>query len=189
MDGEVDDAELRARCCASTSKRIATADAAWVCYHVIGDALRGAHGVRARRFLGALRARALAAEPTVLAPRASASHRAAGRRAHGPPPPRSRRSPSSAGPPSRWSTCRADGASPRRAKRRRCARRRSSRGPTVASEYLLAHQEYSPAMAIQGGGPYLRAVDRYGRRAQPQAVAATESDDARIVATPGVPAS
>jgi hypothetical protein len=28
----------------------------------------------------------------------------------------------------------------------------------VASEYLLAHQEFSPAMAIQGGAPYLRAA-------------------------------
>jgi len=28
----------------------------------------------------------------------------------------------------------------------------------VASEYLLAHQEFSPAMAIQSGAPYLRAA-------------------------------
>jgi hypothetical protein len=32
------------------------------------------------------------------------------------------------------------------------------RPSTVPADYLLAHQEYSPSMAIQGAGPYLRAV-------------------------------
>jgi hypothetical protein len=29
---------------------------------------------------------------------------------------------------------------------------------TIPADYLMAHQEYSPAAAIQGVGPYLRAV-------------------------------
>ena len=32
----------------------------------------------------------------------------------------------------------------------------------VPADYLIAHQEYSPATAIQGGGPYLRAVATAG---------------------------
>jgi hypothetical protein len=28
----------------------------------------------------------------------------------------------------------------------------------VPADYLVAHQEYSPATAIQGGGSYLRAA-------------------------------
>ena len=32
------------------------------------------------------------------------------------------------------------------------------RGPVIPADYLLAHQEYSPATAIQGVRPYARAV-------------------------------
>jgi len=32
------------------------------------------------------------------------------------------------------------------------------RPQSVPEDYLLAHQEYSPATAMQGVGPYLRAV-------------------------------
>ena len=32
----------------------------------------------------------------------------------------------------------------------------------VPPDYLLAHQEYSPATAIQGVGPYLRAASARG---------------------------
>jgi hypothetical protein len=32
------------------------------------------------------------------------------------------------------------------------------RPSAVPADYLLAHQEYSPATAMQGMGPYLRAV-------------------------------
>jgi len=37
----------------------------------------------------------------------------------------------------------------------------------VPTDYLLAHQEYSPATAIQGVGPYLRAVAVPGADARP----------------------
>src|SRR5690349_21056297 len=63
MDGEVDDAEFE-RCVAELKS--ADAMRTWICYHMIGDHLRGAYGVSTRfsvRF-----SQALAAEPTVLAP-------------------------------------------------------------------------------------------------------------------------
>src|SRR6185295_8736651 len=62
-DGEVDDAEFE-RCCAELKSEDAMR--AWMCYHVIGDHLRGAHGM-STRFSVRFKA-ALAAEPTVLAP-------------------------------------------------------------------------------------------------------------------------
>jgi len=63
MDGEVDDAEFE-RCVAEL--RSGEAQETWMCYHVIGDSLRGAHGISAQ-FSTRFRT-ALAAEPTVLAP-------------------------------------------------------------------------------------------------------------------------
>ena len=38
------------------------------------------------------------------------------------------------------------------------------RASTIPADYLMAHQEYSPAAAIQGVGPYLRAVATQGDR-------------------------
>mgnify|MGYP003694233269 CR=1 FL=1 len=45
MDGELDDVEFE-RCC--DELKADGAMQAWVCYHVIGDQLRGAHGVSRR---------------------------------------------------------------------------------------------------------------------------------------------
>lgn len=123
----------------------------WACYQVIGDTLRGSPGAMpgfSRRF-----AQALAAEPTVLAPR---------RKAH---------------PVAAWAWAAAaslaavtvvgwtalsltDDPSTAIAK----AREAGSITPTrvrpqaLPQDYVLAHQEYSPATAYQGVGPYLRAV-------------------------------
>ena len=99
----------------------------------------------------------LAAEPTVLAPQAVASRRPSLRRWPGRWRRRSPRSPSSAGrpfsmvdaPPTAIAKAREAGIGARGAGRSRSRCRR---------DYLLAHQEYSPATAIQGVGPYLRAV-------------------------------
>jgi len=69
VDGEVDDAEFE-RCVKDL--RSGEAMDAWMCYHVIGDSLRGAHGVSVHAVSAQFSARfrtALAAEPTVLAPR------------------------------------------------------------------------------------------------------------------------
>ena len=136
--------------------------ATWVCYHVIGDTLRGAARAWRRVLASASRAR-LAAEPTVLAP-AARSAGAPAVAAPGPPRRRWRRSRSSAGSRSRRST-RSRRRSPRRARRPRCAPRRSTPQPRPA-DYLLAHQEYSPTTQIQGVGPYLRAVDGDRRRSR-----------------------
>src|SRR4051794_3678382 len=64
MDGELESTEIDRVC--SSLKR-SDAMATWVCYHVIGDALRGTGGSKpgfSRRFSARL-----GAEPTVLAPR------------------------------------------------------------------------------------------------------------------------
>ena len=37
----------------------------------------------------------------------------------------------------------------------------------VPADYLIAHQEYSPSTAIQGTGPYLRAVAVTGSEPRP----------------------
>ncbi|MCC6194718.1 MAG: sigma-E factor negative regulatory protein [Burkholderiales bacterium] len=152
MDGEVDDAEFE-RCVAAL--RSEDAMRTWTCYHVIGDHLRGAHGVSVR-FTQRFKA-ALAAEPTVLAP----------------PPARRRAAPATfawavaatlaavtvvgwtafsmvEGPPSGV-------AKAREAATVRAAAVRPPAGG-LPSEYLLAHQEFSPAMAIHGAAPYLRAA-------------------------------
>jgi negative regulator of sigma E activity len=123
--------------------------ATWVCYHVIGDAVRGvaSRGLDSRRFV-----ELFAAEPTVLAPprRSPAPHAIALALAATvaavsvvgwvalttmPPPV-------------------AAIASARQAVGVRAADAR----PAVDNEYVLVHQEYSPTNAIQGIGPYLRAV-------------------------------
>ena len=103
MDGELDDVEFE-RCCAEL--KADGAMQAWVCYHVIGDQLRGAHG-------------ALAGIRRALLPRRWRRSRRCSRRAppnadalRSPPrspgrwPRRSPRSPSSAGRRFRWSRCR-----------------------------------------------------------------------------------
>ena len=156
MDGELDDAEFE-RCWRAELGRGAMQ--AWVCYHVIGDSLRGAHS-SPRRFATRFSARfhaALAAEPTVLAPPRERTARRSPPRSHGPWPRRWPPSPSSAGRRSRWSRSRR----PPIAKAREATSVRAAQvkpPADVASDYLLAHQEYSPATVIQGGGSYLRAA-------------------------------
>jgi hypothetical protein len=152
MDGELPDAEFE-RCMAGLKSEEAMAT--WVCYHVIGDQLRGSYGV-SRGFAARFRA-ALVAEPTVLAP----------------PPARRRSEPATFA----WAAVATlaavtvvgwtaysivDGSPTGLAKAREAATVRAAqvRPPAgdVPREYLLAHQEFSPAMAIQGGAPYLRSA-------------------------------
>jgi sigma-E factor negative regulatory protein RseA len=152
MDGELSDAEFE-RCCAEL--RSGDAMRTWMCYHVIGDHLRGAHGL-SERFTVRFQA-ALAAEPTVLAPA----------------PPRRRTEPATFA----WAVAATlaavtvvgwtalsmvEGPPTGVAKAREATTVRAAQvGPPagdVPSEYLMAHQEFSPALAIQGGAPYLRAA-------------------------------
>lgn len=162
MDGEVDDAEF-ARCWPSLKSEDAMRT--WMCYHVIGDHLRGASAT-SERFSVRFKA-ALAAEPTVLAP----------------PPARRRTEPATFA----WAVAATlaavtvvgwtafsmvDGTPTGLAKAREATTVRAAqvRPPAgdVPSEYLLAHQEFSPAMAIQGGAPYLRAATATTAEPQPR---------------------
>lgn len=147
VDGELD-ADRVERVCHGLRQTAAVET--WVCYHVIGDSLRG-QCAPTPGFGGRFSAK-LAAEPTVLAP------------------PRTRPAPAAVAwaiaatvaavgvvgwvalttmpvPPEAIATAQQAGA----------IRPADARRPVV-NEYLLAHQEYSPTTAIQGVRPYLRAV-------------------------------
>jgi len=148
MDGDLPDAEvdrLLNEC------RRDGALATWACYQVIGDTLRGAPGAMprfSRRF-----AHALAAEPTVLAPR---------RRAQ-PAPSWAWAAAASVAAVAvvGWTALsltedpataiakalEAGSVTPARV-----------RPQTLPQDYVLAHQQYTPATAYQGVSPYVRVV-------------------------------
>ena len=150
MDGEVDATEMDAVC---TTLRRDDAMATWNLYHTIGDALRGE--TAATRNLAAAVSRTLAAEPTVVAPRAQPLSR-----------------------PASWAFAAAaslaavtvvgwtaysmvDATPAAFAKMREAGTMSAAQmRPTAVlpADYLLAHQEYAPANALQGVGPYLRDV-------------------------------
>ncbi len=154
MDGEVDDAEFE-RCVVEL--RTDEARQTWICYHVIGDSLRGAHGISSdftARFSAAL-----AAEPTVLAPqprRARTSQPATFAWAVA--------ATLAAVTVVGWTAFSMVDVPPNAiAKAREAASVRAAQvkpPADVASEYLLAHQEFAPTMAIQS--PYLRAATATG---------------------------
>ena len=161
MDGELDDADFE-RCCAELKSDDAMQS--WVCYHVIGDHMRGAHGISPR--FSARFAAALAAEPTVLAPAA--------------PRPRSTQVATAAWAVAAtlaavtvvgWTAFSMVDAPPTAvARAREAATVRAAQGkplPDLPADYLIAHQEYSPSTAIQGMGPYMRAVAVTGNEPRP----------------------
>ena len=151
VDGELDVERIEGVC---TGLRDADSMTTWVCYHVIGDALRGSSAIMpgfAARF-----ATRLATEPTVLSPL--------------------RRGPAPAA--MAWAAAATvaavsvvgwvamttlpigDGTMPAAlaTARQAASVRAADTRPAVDNEYLLVHQEYSPTTAIQGARPYLRAV-------------------------------
>ena len=149
MDGDVDAAEMDALL--STLKSDA-ALATWSCYHTIGDALRGEPAVT--RGVGAAVARQLVAEPTVLAPRAADASR-----------PASWAWAAAASVAAMtvvgWTAYSLIDATPAgfaKAAEAGAVRAAQARQITIPADYLLAHQEYSPANALQSVGPYLRDV-------------------------------
>jgi sigma-E factor negative regulatory protein RseA len=167
MDGEVDDAEFE-RCAAEL--RSGEAMETWMCYHVIGDSLRGTHGISAHGVSTTFSARfrtALAAEPTVLAPpreRVRTSQPATFAWAVA--------ATIAAVTVVGWTAFSMVDVPPNAiAKAREAATLRAAQvkpPADVASEYLLAHQEFSPAMAIQSGAPYLRAATATAIEPQPR---------------------
>ncbi len=147
VDGELD-ADRVERVCHGL--RATAAVETWVCYHVIGDALRGQvkpiHGF-AKRFSARL-----AAEPTVLAPARPRPAPAAVALAIA--------ATVAAVGVVGWvalNTMPAPTEQIATAQQASAVRPADARRPVV-NEYLLAHQEYSPATAIAGVRPYLRAV-------------------------------
>jgi sigma-E factor negative regulatory protein RseA len=147
VDGELDTDRVERVC---DGLRAPAAVETWVCYHVIGDTLRG-QSMPVRGFAARFAER-LAAEPTVLAP------------------PRSRPAPAAvalaiaataaAVAVVGWvalNTMPAGTEVVATAQQASMVRPSDARRPVV-NEYLLAHQEYSPATAIAGVRPYLRAV-------------------------------
>jgi sigma-E factor negative regulatory protein RseA len=148
MDGELDDTQVDMAC--GQLKR-PDAMAAWVCYHVIGDALRGTGEIApgfSRRF-----AARLAAEPTVLAPRPL------------PTRPQAYAWAAAAGVAAvalvgwvAFGSLQTEPGAMAKAGEAATIRPTQVVARTVPADYLLAHQEYSPTTQIQGIGPYLRSV-------------------------------
>jgi len=149
MDGELELGELDGVC---AGLKRPDAMATWTCYHVIGETLRGTPTLAAgyaERF--AVR---LVAEPTVLAPRPrpasgaatwifAAAATVAAVTVVG------------------WTAMSVLGDTPTavaKAGEASAVNAARVRPSAVPADFLLAHQEYSPAAAIQGVGPYLRAV-------------------------------
>lgn len=161
MDGEVDPQEFDRICGEMTSP---DAMSTWACYHVIGDQLRGARGVSPRlttRFCAAL-----AAEPTVLAPGAQR-----GRPAKVATAAWAVAATLAAVTVVGWTAFSMVDTPPTAiAKAREAATVRAAQLKPLTdlpADYLIAHQEYSPSVAIQGMGPYLRAVAVTGNEPRP----------------------
>src|SRR6185312_162352 len=144
IDGELDPARADA---AVTSLCRAQGVATWVCYHMIGDAVRGvaSRGLDSKRFV-----ELFAAEPTVLAPprRSTAPHAIALALA----------ATVAAVSVVGWVALTTMPAPVAASARQAVGVRAADARPVVDNEYVLVHQEYSPTNAIQGIGPYLRAV-------------------------------
>jgi sigma-E factor negative regulatory protein RseA len=149
VDGEIDAAELDSVCA------MLKGDAAmvtWSCYHTIGDALRGETPVT--RGVGMEVSRQLVAEPTVLAPRMSAVSRTASWAW-------AAAASVAAVTVVGWTAYSLNDATPAafpKAREAGTMRAAQARQITVPADYLLAHQEYAPANALQSVGPYLRDV-------------------------------
>ena len=160
MDGDLDDTEVDR---VAVEWRRPQALATWDCYHAIGDTLRGCPA-GSPGFSGRFSA-ALAAEPTVLAPRARLGTER---------------------PVARWAVAAAatvaavgvvgwtafsltdsPGTAVAKAREASAVTSAQVRPQSLPQDYVLVHQEYSPATALQGVQPYLRAVSVQGSDARP----------------------
>lgn len=147
MDGELDAARAEAVIASLCESR---GVANWICYHMIGDAVRGAAPAARMSWPGFVDR--LEAEPTVLSPRrrAPAPHAIALALAA---------SIAAVGVVG-WvalTTMSAPAAAIASAKQAASVRAADARLP-VDSEYVLVHEEYSPTAVIQGMRPLVRAV-------------------------------
>lgn len=160
MDGELDDVELE-RCLAAMKSDEALDT--WACYHAIGDHLRGTPG--AASGFGSRFAAALAAEPTVLAPQRAQRNAQPATFAW------AVAATLAAVTVVGWTAFSMVDVPPTAvAKAREAATVRAAQvtpASQLPADYLIAHQEYSPATAMQVGGPYLRAVAAAGPDSRP----------------------
>jgi len=158
MDGELEGAEADA---AFRELKQPDGVATWMCYHVIGDTLRGS-GAPNAGFSERFAAR-LSAEPTILAPVPRQTHRL----------------------PLAWAVAATVAAVAvvgsvavdslgsqsiavaKAAREAAAVRAAQARPAPVSPDYLLAHQEYSPTAQIQGVGLNLRAVAAGGADGRP----------------------
>ena len=157
MDGELDDEHVDLVC--GQLKR-QEGMATWVCYHVIGDTLRG-NDRGAPGFSARFRAR-LDVEPTVLAPQARAPRTMSFAWAAA--------ATVAAVAVVGWvavSTLETQPTAMARAQAAASVRAAQVAPQAVPADYLLAHQEYSPTAQIQGVGPYLRAAAAQAPDARP----------------------
>ncbi len=153
MDGELDPGRVEGVCRQLRSDEIM---ATWVCYHVIGDVLRGS-GELAPAFSQRFAAQ-LTAEPTVLAPRRRVV--AAGART-----PLALAASAAAVAVVGWAALKVyepavgpehvAGAAPVQPQ---MVSTSTMRRPFDLGDYLIVHQEFSPTTMIQGVQPYIRAV-------------------------------
>lgn len=152
MDGDLEGAEAEA-----AFRELKQVDGLehWTCYHIIGDVLRR-NGVPTAGFASRFAAR-LDAEPTVLAPQ----------RAQSAQPSRLPLAWAVAATVAAVAVVSSVAVSMFDTKPMAIATAVeagnvrppvSARPQPVSPDYLIAHQEYSPATQIQGVGPYLRAV-------------------------------
>jgi sigma-E factor negative regulatory protein RseA len=157
MDGEVDETEVEIVC---SRLRRSDAVATWVCYHVIGDALRGG-AMPTPGFAHRFSAR-LASEPTVIAPGAQRSR----------PVPVAWAVAATVAAVSvvGWMAYATLDTSPyaiAKAREASSVRAAQVRPPAIPADYLLAHREFSPTAPIEGISPGLRTASAVGPDARP----------------------
>ena len=163
MDGEVDAQEFERICVELKSPDAVNT---WACYHVIGDSLRGARG--GSRGLTPRFCAALAAEPTILAPQLTQTANR-GRTAQVATAAWAVAATLAAVTVVGWTAFSMVDAPPTAVARAREAAtvRAAQFKPDLPADYLIAHQEYSPSLPVQGAGPYLRAVAVTGSEPRP----------------------
>jgi sigma-E factor negative regulatory protein RseA len=148
MDGELDDGDVAGVC---GHMRQADAVKTWVCYHVIGETLRG-EDCRWPRLSRGFAAR-LASEPTVVAPIAA--------RARPLPIAWAVAATVAAVAVVGWvamATLEPSANAIAKAREAATIRAAQVRPQAVPADYLLAHREYSPTTPMEGIGPVLRAA-------------------------------
>ena len=150
VDGDLPEDHLDATC---SQLKQGEGMATWMCYHVIGDTLRGTAGAAPQ--LSEKFAARLAAEPVVVAPRARVQRPLTYAWAAA--------ATIAAVAITGWVAFSVIDTAPALtavAKARETATVRAALGrpATVPQDYLLAHQEFSPSSQIQDLGPSIRAI-------------------------------